>query len=76
MNKTTVAHLIVERLAREGIKLEFPKEYKGDISLEHDWVFVLMKRYPNQFREVCEEVDEMIKEGLCQFTDDGIIIYH
>ena len=38
--------------------------------------FDLINQYSELFHEVCDEVDQMIEEGLCHFTDDGIIVYH
>ncbi len=81
MKQTTVAHLIIKRLSIIGIKLVFPDEYKGDLLTEHDFAmrtdgFDLINQYPDLFHEVCDEVDRMIEDGSCHFTDDGVVVYH
>ena len=81
MNQTTVAHIIIERLTEQGLKLEFPEKYRGDLLTEHDFAmrtdgFDLINQYPDLFHEACDLVDQMIESGECHFTDEGIVVYH
>jgi hypothetical protein len=79
MNKTTVAHIIIERLTHRGITLEFPDTVKGDLIEEHDWAmstagFDLINSYSDVFNEVCNEVDDQVQNGSIIFTDEGFVI--
>ena len=80
-NRTTVAHLILERLEKQGISLPFPEHVKGDLMKEHDWAmstsgFNLISNFKELFEEVCEDVDELVNTGKVIFTGDGILIFH
>ena len=80
MNKTTIAHMIIERLAKQnGIILTFPTKVKGDLEKEHDWAmsvsgFNLINNFRDIFDEVCNEIDDQVASGEVIFTDMGIII--
>ena len=79
MKKTTVAHIIIERLAQRGVNLEFPDKVKGDLIKEHDWAmstagFDLINNFKDIFDEVCNEVDDQVENGSIIFTDLGLII--
>lgn len=82
MNKTTVAHLIVERLEEKEEKIEIPSEVKGDLIKEHNWLFfdregpMLMTNQNKLFHEVCDEIDKGIENGTIIFNgEDGTITY-
>ena len=77
--QTTVAHIMVGHLAKKGILVLFPIEITGDMHKEHRWAMStegadLMHRYPDEFHEVCELVDDAIEIGEIAFLDDGTII--
>ena len=79
MNKTTVAHIIIERLSQRGVNLVFPEEVKGDLIKEHDWAmstagFDLINNFRDIFDEVCNEVDDQVENGSIIFTDLGLIV--
>jgi len=79
MNKTTVAHIIIERLTHRGIILEFPNTVKGDLIKEHDWAmsttgFDLINNFRDIFDEVCNEVDDQVQNGSIIFTDEGFVV--
>ena len=79
MNKTTVAHIIIERLSQCGVNLVFPEEVKGDLIKEHDWAmstagFDLINNFRDIFDEVCNEVDDQVENGSIIFTDLGLIV--
>ena len=81
MKQTTVAHMIIEKLAEQGINLEFPPQYGGNLLIEHDFAmrtdgFDLINRFPDLFHETCDLIDQMIELGECHFTDEGIVVYH
>lgn len=79
MEKTTVAHLIAEQLAKQGISIDFTEDVRGDIIKEHDWMMtdpegpMLMTNHSKLFQEVCANVDKQINEGAMIFHDDGTI---
>jgi len=80
--KTTVAHLIAERLEEKGEKIEIPNEFKGDLIKEHNWLFferdgpLLMTNQTKMFHEVCDEIDKGIEEGTIIFnSEDGTVTY-
>ena len=80
--KTTVAHLIAERLEAKGEKIEIPEEAKGDLIKEHNWMFfdrdgpMLMSNQRDLFHEVCSEIDKGIEEGTIIFnSEDGTVTY-
>lgn len=82
MEKTTIAHLIIEKLNQEGIIIEFPDDIKGDVIKEHNWSFfnrdgpMIMSNHTELFHEVCNEVDEWIKDGTIIFNgEDGTITF-
>ena len=80
-NRTTVAHLILERLEKKGLSATFPEHVKGDLMKEHDWAmstsgFNLISNFKELFEEVCEEVDDLVDTGKVTFTEDGILIFH
>ena len=79
MKKTTVAHIIIERLSQCGVSLVFPEEVKGDLIKEHDWAmstagFDLINNFRDIFDEVCNEVDDQVENGSIIFTDLGLIV--
>ena len=80
--KTTVAHLIAERLEEKGEKIEVPDQVKGDLIKEHNWLFfdregpMLMLNQNKLFHEICDEIDKGIEEGTIIFNgEDGTITY-
>ena len=80
--KTTVAHLIAERLETLGEKIEIPEEVKGDLIKEHNWMFfdregpMLMSNQTELFHKVCNEIDKGIEDGTIIFNgEDGTITY-
>lgn len=80
-NRTTVAHLILEHLEKQGISLPFPEHSKGDLVKERDWAmstsgFNLISNFQELFDEVCEDVDDLVSTGKVVFTEDGILIFH
>ena len=82
MNKTTVAHLVAERLEQQGEKIEIPDEIKGDLIKEHNWLFfdrdgpMLMTNHTALFHEVCNELDTSIASGETIFdSSDGTITF-
>ena len=79
MKKTTVAHMMIEKLNQSGINLVFPDHVAGDLNKEHDWAmsttgFDLINNFRDVFDDVCNEVDAQVESGLIIFTDDGEII--
>jgi len=77
--QTTVAHIMVNHLAKQGKLVLFPIEITGDMRKEHRWAMStegadLIHRYPDVFHEVCELVDDAIEAGEIAFLDDGTII--
>ena len=67
-NRTTVAHLVLEHLEKQGISLPFPEHVKGDLVKEHDWAmstsgFNLISNFQELFDKVV-------------FTEDGSLIFH
>ena len=79
MKKTTIAHIILERLRQMNIHLKFPSSITGDLVKEHDWAmstsgFDLINNFRDVFDDVCNEVDEQIDTGNMVFTDEGVII--
>jgi len=79
MNKTTVAHMIIERLKHSGIELVFPEHVSGDLDKEHDWAmstsgFDLINNFRDIFDDVCNDVDDKVEKGIVIFTDSGIIV--
>lgn len=83
MVQTTVVHILIERLEEENkIKIDFPKEIKGNLVEEHNWCLFnpdgpkLMTSFPKEFDVVCKELDYAIKEGVAYFDDkNGLINY-
>lgn len=82
MEKTTVAHLMIERLALDGNKIEIPDDIKGDLVKEHNWLFFdregpsLMSLDRNLFHEVCDEIDKLMEKGEIIFNaEDGTITF-
>lgn len=80
--KTTVAHLIAERLEENGELIEIPEDIKGDLVKEHNWMFfdrdgpMLMSNQRDLFHEVCDEIDKGVKDGTIIFnSEDGTITY-
>lgn len=80
--KTTVAHLIAERLEEKGEKIEVPEQVKGDLIKEHNWLLfdrdgpMLMLNQNKLFHEVCDEIDKGIEDGTIIFNgEDGTITY-
>jgi hypothetical protein len=79
MEKTTVAHLMAEKLADQGVNISFTEDVSGDIIKEHDWMMtnpegpMLMTNHSKLFQEVCADVDKRINEGTMIFHDDGTI---
>ena len=79
MKKTTVAHMIIEKLSQSGIDLVFPSHIAGDLSKEHDWAmstagFDLINNFKDVFDDVCNEVDAQVESGSVVFTDAGEVI--
>jgi len=79
MKKTTVAHMIIEKLSLSGIDLVFPSHIAGDLNKEHDWAmstagFDLINNFKDVFDDVCNEVDAQVESGSVIFTDAGIIV--
>jgi hypothetical protein len=81
--KTTVAHLIAERLEEKGESIEIPDEVKGDLVKEHNWMFfdrdgpMLMSNQRDLFHEVCDEVDKGVEDGTIIFnSEDGTITFN
>jgi len=79
MKRTTVAHMIIEKLRQSGIDLVFPSHVSGDLNKEHDWAmsttgFDLINNFKDMFDSVCDEVDAQVESGEVIFTDDGIIV--
>jgi len=82
MEKTTVAHLIIEKLEQQGQSIDFPNHIKGDLIKEHNWAFfdrdgpMLMTNQKDLFHEVCDEIDKGVENGTIIFNgEDGTITY-
>lgn len=77
--KTTIAHIIIERLNHSKNKITFPESFNGDLVKEHNWALFspegpkLMSSYPKLWNNVCEEIDYAIAEGVAHFSDTGVI---
>jgi hypothetical protein len=77
--KTTIAHIIIERLKQTKTIIDFPAEFQGDLEKEHNWALFsptgpkLMKNYPEMWGNICTEIDFAINEGVAHFGDNGII---
>lgn len=81
MEKTTIAHIMLERLEKQGITIEISPHVEGDIIEEHDWLMsgsngpMFLERFGDLFQEICIEIDKGIALGEVTFLDDGTIIY-
>ena len=82
MKKTTVAHLMVERMSESEKSFQIPDEIKGDLLKEHNWLLFdtngpgLMSLKRKLFHEVCDEVDKLLESGEIVFnSEDGTITF-
>jgi len=78
MKKTTLAHLMIDRMATDASQFDWPIEYKGDLLKEHGWAMDtsggnFMERWPDLFEQICYEIDEWIAGGIVVFHDTGLI---
>jgi hypothetical protein len=81
MKTTSVAHLMIERLASQGCTFTFPDTVSGDMIEEHDYAmssagFDLINQFQKLFNDICNEVDLMIASGTVHFTDEGLVVFH
>jgi len=80
-NRTTIAHIIIERLKETGTIIEFPKELNGDLIEEHNWAVInpqgpkLMSSHRELFMNVCQEIDYAVGAGVAYFDGEDGSIY-
>jgi hypothetical protein len=74
MRQTTLAHIMLERLADKIPETTYPDNIKGNLVEEHNWTISFLIRTQRElFEQVCKEIDEMIADGRAHFGDDGVI---
>jgi len=72
--KTTVAHMVMDKLKEKGISLDIPDTSIGDLLSEHDAVIeTIMREFNELFLDACTRVDNLLDEGMISFDDDGLI---
>lgn len=80
-NKTTVAHIVIERLRASGVKIDFPNDISGNLKKEHDWAVFnengpkIISNHKKLFENVCTEVDYAVQEGVAFFDDEDGTVY-
>lgn len=80
-NRTTIAHILIERLRLSGTNLYFPDKLDGDLIAEHDWAILdpegpqIMKNYRELFTNICQEIDYAVQEGVVYFDEQDGSIY-
>ena len=80
-NRTTIAHIIIDRLNLAGTKISFPENLNGDLIKEHNWAVLdpegpkLMLNQKELFMNVCKEIDYAVSEGVAYFDDKDGSIY-
>ena len=80
-NKTTVAHIVIERLRTSGVEIEFPLDISGNLKKEHDWAIFnekgpkIMSNHKKLFENACTEVDYAVQEGVAFFDDEDGTVY-
>lgn len=84
MERTTIVHLMIERIneKREKELIEFPEDIRGDLIKEHNWGLFdkdgpkLMQTHNLLFLTICQEIDEKINDGTIIFNvEDGTITF-
>ena len=83
MEKTTIPHLVLERIEKSIEDFDVPDDVKGVLEKEHDWLMFnedgprVMINHKKAFDEVCAEVDKGIEEGQIYFNvEDGTITFY
>tara|TARA_R110001592_G_scaffold71619_7_gene218835 strand:- start:3422 stop:3706 length:285 start_codon:yes stop_codon:yes gene_type:complete len=80
-NKTTVAHIVIERLIEAGSEINFPPGIAGDLKKEHDWAVFnengpkIISNHKKLFENVCTEVDYAVNEGVAFFDEEDGTVY-
>jgi len=80
-NRTTIAHILIERLRETGTNIEFPENLEGDLIKEHNWAIFsedgpkIMKNHRDLFYHICNEVDYAVSEGVAYFDDEDGSVY-
>ncbi len=75
-NKTTVPQLVLENFPHIQRTIKFPDDLdQNDLQKMHDFLFpILMRDFRSEWEATCDEVDQMLEEGLAAFnTEDGTI---
>tara|TARA_B100001093_G_C26832893_1_gene1016939 strand:- start:1205 stop:1447 length:243 start_codon:yes stop_codon:yes gene_type:complete len=74
-NQTTVPHLVLERFPHVARAIEIPEDIKGNLELEHEFLFpLIMRDYRSEWSIICDEVDKAIEDGSAYFDSASGII--